>query len=127
MLFFFTFGPRRLSLLSDVRTYKVDQSAVDINYEVYAFLSQKAINDVTEISLILKVVNAIVGWFHHSTLELRKVSTKTEIQDVLAKWNFTYNMITRFLELRSFINEIINRNTTALSMLTVTEMEDLQE
>lgn len=93
-------------------------------------LATKAINDVPELTELLKKVKAIVGWFHHSTSacdELRRITNKTVVQDVPTRWNSTYNMLTRFIELRSCINEIINRNKSAPPMLSAAEMEALEE
>ncbi|CAH2090993.1 unnamed protein product [Euphydryas editha] len=77
----------------------------------------------TERSNIVSKIKAIVTWFKQSCIaseEFRKATTAETklIQSVPKRWNITYYMIQRFLELRSFINDILFRHVNAPSMLS---------
>lgn len=77
----------------------------------------------TEWQKIVTKIKAIVTWFKQSCVasdELRKAtSTETKlIQSVPTRWNSTYYMVQRFLELRSVINDIIFRHAIAPPMLS---------
>ncbi|XP_075213813.1 E3 SUMO-protein ligase ZBED1-like [Lycorma delicatula] len=76
---------------------------------------------------IVTKIKAIVTWFKQSCVasdELRKAtSTETKlIQSVPTRWNSTYYMVQRFLELRSVINDILFRHATAPPMLSSSEI-----
>lgn len=78
---------------------------------------------------IVSKIKAIVTWFKQSCIasdELRKSTTtfaETKlIQSVPTRWNSTYYMVQRFLELRSVINDILFRHATAPPMLSGSEI-----
>ncbi|CAG5020952.1 unnamed protein product [Parnassius apollo] len=76
---------------------------------------------------IVTKIKAIVTWFKQSCVasdELRKAtSTETKlIQSVPTRWNSTYYMVQRFLELRSVINDILFRHATAPPMLSSSDI-----
>lgn len=85
----------------------------------------------TEWRHIVSKVKSIVTWFKQSCIasdELRKAAaaeaaTETKlIQSVDTRWNSTYYMLQRFLELRSVINDILFRHPSAPAMLSGSEM-----
>nr|XP_037877017.1 E3 SUMO-protein ligase ZBED1-like [Bombyx mori] len=85
---------------------------------------------------IVSKVKSIVTWFKQSCIasdELRKATAAaTEssagaaevklIQSVDTRWNSTYYMLQRFLELRSVINDILFRHPRAPAMLSASEI-----
>lgn len=76
---------------------------------------------------IVSKIKSIITWFKQSCIasdELRKATpaeTKL-IQSVPTRWNSTYYMVQRFLELRTVINDIIFRHATAPPMLSGSEI-----
>lgn len=76
---------------------------------------------------IVSKIKSIVTWIKQSCIasdELRKATpaeTKL-IQSVPTRWNSTYYMVQRFLELRTVINDIIFRHATAPPMLSGSEI-----
>lgn len=76
---------------------------------------------------IVSKMKSIVTWFKQSCVasdELRKaITTETKlIQDVPTRWNSTYYMVNRFLELRGPINDTVIRHKSAPPMLTDMEL-----
>lgn len=76
---------------------------------------------------IVKKIKTIVTWFKQSCIasdELRKAtSAETKlVQSVPTRWNSTYYMVQRLLELRTVVNDILFRHTNAPSMLSGSEI-----
>jgi hypothetical protein len=97
-------------------------------------VAERAIQSSVEIQCLIKKVKNIVTWFKQSNNasdQLRKAQNEGEpkklIQEVSTRWNSTYYMIQRFLELQEIINQIVNRNTTAPIMTTARDSETLTE
>jgi hypothetical protein len=93
-------------------------------------VAQNAIARVTDLSLLIKNVKSIVTWFKHSVVasdELRKVSNSKLTQEVPTRWNSTFYMLERFIALRRFINDIVNRNTSAPPMVCAKDIEEIIE
>lgn len=78
------------------------------------------IKDDIIISEFCKKVKNIVTYFKHSVVaadELRTQSALKLIQSVETRWNSTYNMLQRFIELADKINNILLQQPTAPVML----------
>jgi len=93
-------------------------------------VAQNAISSVTGLSLLIKNVKSIGTWFKHSVVasdELRKVSNSKLIQEVPTRWNSTFYMLERFIALRPFINDIVNRNISAPPMVCAKDIEEITE
>jgi hypothetical protein len=95
---------------------------------------ERALLHHDDVKLLIKKVKDIVTWFkksNNASDELRKHqeqnNPKKLIQEVPTRWNSTYHMIVRFLELREVVNQIINRHPTAPVMVTAREILDLIE
>ncbi|XP_072400374.1 E3 SUMO-protein ligase ZBED1-like [Diabrotica undecimpunctata] len=92
---------------------------------------QNSMKNCPELVELLDKVKKIVSWFKQSVVasdELRNASpNKKVIQSVPTRWNSTFNMVERFLELRPIINDIINRHPSAPIMVTAAEVEILSE
>lgn len=78
---------------------------------------------IPELQLVITKVKNIVTFFKQSCVasdELRKsVKADTKlIQDDPTRWNSTYYMIVRFLDLRNAVSEILIRHKTAPPMVT---------
>ncbi|CAB3224851.1 unnamed protein product [Arctia plantaginis] len=89
-----------------------------------------AIQHCPELQNLITKLKTIVTWFKQSNTasnELRKATEKETklIQEVSTRWNSTYYMIERFLELRIVINDIIFRHRTAPPMLNASELSVL--
>ena len=93
-------------------------------------MAQNSIQQCTELRNLITKVKDIVTWFKQSNIasnELRKATDKETklIQEVTTRWNSTFYMIERFLELRSVINNIIISHRNAPPMLTASELSIL--
>ncbi|XP_072939812.1 E3 SUMO-protein ligase ZBED1-like [Epargyreus clarus] len=89
-----------------------------------------AIQHCPELQHLISKVKNIVTWFKQSNTASNELRNATEketklIQEVATRWNSTYYMIERFLELRTVINDIIFRHKTAPSMLNASELSVL--
>lgn len=96
-------------------------------------IAEKAVKPITAFQNIIKSIKEIVTWFKQSVVaadELRKAQVgrveKKLVQMVPTRWNSTYHMISRFLDLREDINIIINRHPSAPIMITAREIEELK-
>lgn len=81
----------------------------------------------TDLQNIITKMKSIVTWFKQSCTasdELRKATNADTklIQDVSTRWNSTYYMMQRFVELRGVVNEILIRHKTAPPMLSGLEL-----
>lgn len=93
-------------------------------------VAQNAIQQCTNLRNLITKLKEIVTWFKQSnvaSIELREATQKETklIQEVPTRWNSTYYMIERFLELRSVVNNIIIRHKNAPPMLTASELSIL--
>ncbi|KAF2881919.1 hypothetical protein ILUMI_24249 [Ignelater luminosus] len=93
-------------------------------------VAQNSMQQCTELRSLITKVKDIVTWFKQSNIasnELRKATQKETklIQEVPTRWNSTYHMIERFLELRTIVNDIIIRYKNAPPMLTASELSIL--
>ena len=93
-------------------------------------MAQKSYESLPDAVAIIDKVKSIVKWFKHSVVgsdELRKKTELTLIQSVSTRWNSTFYMLERFLQLREVVASIVNFNKSAPPMLSATDMEFLQE
>lgn len=93
-------------------------------------VAQNAMEHCSELRNLITKVKNIVTWFKQSNIasnELRKATSKETklIQEVPTRWNSTYYMVERFLELRTVVNDIIFRHKTAPPMLNASELSVL--
>lgn len=91
---------------------------------------EKSVELCEETGELIKKVKTIVTWFKHSVLasgELKKKTDKKLIQSVITRWNSVYYMLERFLELRPFVNEIINQHSSAPPMVSAADIEILTD
>lgn len=96
-------------------------------------IAERAVKSITALQNIIKSIKEIVTWFKQSVVaadELRKAQVgkveKKLVQMVPTRWNSTYHMISRFLDLREDINMILNRHPSAPIMITAREIEELK-
>lgn len=97
-------------------------------------IAERAVGSCEPLTELLKKMKQIITWFKQSVNasdELRKAqdsdNVKKLIQEVSTRWNSTYYSISRFLELRDIINQIVNRHPSAPAMINAREAEDLKE
>ncbi|XP_066587634.1 E3 SUMO-protein ligase ZBED1-like [Prorops nasuta] len=82
------------------------------------------------IHVIVKKVKSIVCHFKKSIIaadELRKVTELKLIQSVETRWNSTYEMLSRFIELSDKIGCILLQYPTAPAMINATELHIVKE
>lgn len=88
------------------------------------------IKEDTVVHEFCKKVKNIVTYFKHSVIaadELRAQSNLKLIQNVETRWNSTYDMLKRFIELADKISGILLKQPTSPVMLTATEMQAAKE
>lgn len=108
----------------------VDKRHIPCFAHTLNLVAQNSISSVTNIKLLINKVKSIVAWFKHSVIgsdELRKISKSKLIQEVPTRWNSTFYMLERFIELRPFINDIVNRNISASMMVSAKDIEEITE
>lgn len=89
---------------------------------------EKGLEKCKEANNLISKGKSVVTWFKHSVVAsdaLRKNTDKKLIQSVETRWNSVYYMLARFLELRTFVNEIVNQH--APQMLNAAEFEVLKD
>lgn len=77
-----------------------------------------------------KKIKNIITYFKHSVIaadKLRAHSSLKLIQSVETRWNSTYNMLVRFIELADKISVILLQQPTAPIMLTASELQATKE
>ncbi|CAG9827327.1 unnamed protein product [Diabrotica balteata] len=73
---------------------------------------ERSIQNTQDLKELINKVKQIVTWFKHSVRasdELRTLTSYKLIQEVSTRWNSTYYMLKRFLNLRGSISNIINK------------------
>ncbi|XP_072375154.1 E3 SUMO-protein ligase ZBED1-like [Diabrotica undecimpunctata] len=91
---------------------------------------ERSIQNTQDLKELINKVKQIVTWFKHSVRasdELRTLTSYKLIQEVSTRWNSTYYMLERFLNLRGSISNIINKNISAPLMLTALECDYIGE
>lgn len=100
---------------------------------------ENSIKNAEGLSELLQKIRAIVTWFKrsvHASDQLRKHqkdkgipegSQKKIILDVKTRWNSTFYMINRFVELAPLVSNIIFENVNAPEMLSAAEIQNLKE
>ncbi|EZA53596.1 Zinc finger BED domain-containing protein, partial [Ooceraea biroi] len=84
----------------------------------------KIVND------LCKKVKSIVAYFKHSVSAADQLRAHTDlklIQSVETRWNSTYNMLYRFIELSDKISLILLKCPTAPAMLIASELQTAKE
>lgn len=97
-------------------------------------VAERGIASCENLTNLIKKMKDIITWFKQSANasdDLRKFqdseNIKKLIQQVPTRWNSTYYSISRFLELREIINQIVNRYPSAPSMINAREAQMLIE
>lgn len=93
-------------------------------------MAQKSFESLPDALTIIEKVKCIVKWFKHSVTGSDQLRKKTEhklIQSVSTRWNSTFYMLERFIELIETVASIINFNKSAPPMPSATDIEFLQE
>lgn len=104
------------------------------NHQIPCFnlIAERSLLDVLELTQIISSIKSVVVWFKHSVVgsdSLRKLTGGEGklIQKVPTRWSSTFYMLERFLSLRPFVNEILNKNVTAPTMISAQCVLDTTE
>lgn len=82
------------------------------------------------ISPLIKKVKTIVTYFKKSVFALDQLRIHSQlklIQSIETRWNSTYDMLLRFVELTDAISLILLKCTTSPPILTATELQTIKE
>eukprot|EP00102_Acyrthosiphon_pisum_P022673 XP_016659883.1 PREDICTED: zinc finger BED domain-containing protein 4-like [Acyrthosiphon pisum] len=95
-------------------------------------IAERSLSNVAELTKLISNVKSIVTWFKHSVVgsdDLRKLTGGDGklIQEVSTRWNSTFYMLQRFISLRPFVNEILNKNIKAPEMISAQSVLDITE
>ena len=94
------------------------------------------ISDVTEFAVLLKKVKDIISYFHKSNIAAAKLEKLQREQgnavlklkqDVVTRWNSTYLMVTRFLQLKDPLSIVLQNVTDGPDMILGSELKILED
>ncbi|KAK9744833.1 hypothetical protein QE152_g7412 [Popillia japonica] len=100
---------------------------------------ESSLTNAEGLNIIIDKVRSIVVWFKRSVKasdQLRKVeidagtsegNMKKMILDVKTRWNSTYYMLDRFLQMIPMVSNILFSDVKAPNMITAAEVEHLRE
>jgi hypothetical protein len=86
--------------------------------------------DIENIAPLVSSVKAIVTFFRQSVSaadELRKVTNLRPIASVPTRWNSTYFMLQRFMDIRNEIGTVLLKFPRSPRMLTAAELQQVEE
>jgi len=92
-------------------------------------IAERSLSNAAELTKLISNIKSIVTWFKHSVVgsdDLRKLTGGDE-QEVSTRWNSTFYMLQRFISLRPFVNEVLNKNIKAPEMISAQSVLDITE